>query len=444
MSYSQTKRRTFTSVFIITTLLLLSIFFIVSSVSASEKKIDRVSGSNRYDTAIKVSQEGWPNGADTVVIAVGDNFPDALAGAPLAHKYDAPILLVPKSNIPSYVADEIRRLKAKNAYILGGTSVIHKNVEQQLINLGVKVERVAGKNRYQTAAKIAQMVGGDKAVVSYGENFPDSLSIASYAASQSMPILLTEKNYIPEETKVALKSYSSTLVIGGVNVVSEKVSKELPESTRITGSNRYETASKVVETLYSDSKVDNTMVATGESFADALTGSVIAAKQNNPIILVKSDDVPTVVRDTIKDYSLDKFTIIGGTSVVSTHAENLLTFDPSVIVKTAKQYIGTPYKWGGTSPSGFDCSGYIGYVFGKHNINVPRTTTGMWDEGKRVGSPSVGDLVVFETYKPGPSHVGIYMGNNEFIHAGNDGVEVTSMNNVYFKPRYLGSVRVID
>lgn len=186
------------------------------------------------------------------------------------------------------------------------------------------------------------------------------------------------------------------------------------------------------------------MIATGESFADALTGSVIAAKKDQPIVLVQSDSVPQVVRETIKSYDMKSFTIIGGKSVVTEQAEKMLTFDPSVIVNTAKKHIGTPYKWAGTTPGGFDCSGFVMYVFGQHDINVPRTTTDIWNKGKRVSNPSVGDVVVFTTYKPGPSHVGIYIGDNKFIHSGDRGVEISSMDNVYWKPRYMGAVSFID
>ncbi|MGD6803410.1 cell wall-binding repeat-containing protein [Rossellomorea aquimaris] len=410
------------------------------SALADDTSVDRVSGTNRYDTSVKVSQKGWPKGADTVVIAVGDNFPDALAGAPLAYKYNAPILLVPKNKLSGNVYHEIKRLGAKKAFILGGTSVVESSVESQLARMGLEIDRIAGKNRYETASKIAGYIGGTKAVVTYGDNFPDSLSIASYAASNSMPILLTDDNSLPSATKNALKKYRSTIVVGGESAVSKKVYSELPSPRRITGSNRYETATKVVNTLYSASSTKESTIATGESFADALTGSVIAAKKDEPIVLVESDSVPAVVRETINDYQMNSFTIIGGKSVISEQAEKMLTFNPEVLINSAKKHLGTPYKWAGTTPAGFDCSGFVMYVFGQHDISVPRTTTDIWSKGKRVSKPSVGDLVVFTTYKPGPSHVGIYMGDNKFIHSGDRGVEITSMDNVYWNPRYMGAV----
>lgn len=116
----------------------------------------------------------------------------------------------------------------------------------------------------------------------------------------------------------------------------------------------------------------------------------------------------------------------------------------SSITAIATKYIGTPYVWGGTSTSGFDCSGYLQYVFKEANISLPRTVNDIWNVTKPVDKPSVGDLVFFETYKRGPSHAGIYLGNNQFIHAGSsNGVQISTLDGSYWKQRYLGAKRVV-
>jgi cell wall-associated NlpC family hydrolase len=109
------------------------------------------------------------------------------------------------------------------------------------------------------------------------------------------------------------------------------------------------------------------------------------------------------------------------------------------IIDEAKKYIGSPYLWGGNTPSGFDCSGYVKYVFAKLGVSLPRTTETQWSATTPVNTPSVGDLVFFQTYKPGPSHVGIYLGNNKFISAASSGVTISDMTSSYWGTRYLGA-----
>lgn len=112
------------------------------------------------------------------------------------------------------------------------------------------------------------------------------------------------------------------------------------------------------------------------------------------------------------------------------------------IIDTAHVHIGTPYVWGGSSPGGFDCSGFLQYIYSVNGVTIPRTVSEIWNFGASVNSLSVGDLVFFETYKPGPSHAGIYIGNGQFIHASLQGVEVSSMDESYWQSRYLGAKRI--
>ncbi|MGM9954764.1 MAG: NlpC/P60 family protein [Peribacillus sp.] len=114
------------------------------------------------------------------------------------------------------------------------------------------------------------------------------------------------------------------------------------------------------------------------------------------------------------------------------------------MINYAKTLIGTPYKWAGTTPAGFDCSGFIYYVFQKsQGITLPRTTSQLYgNTGLKVSTPSKGDLVFFDTSsgKTGVSHAGIYIGNNQFIHASSSkGITITDMNNSYWAPKYLGA-----
>ncbi len=122
------------------------------------------------------------------------------------------------------------------------------------------------------------------------------------------------------------------------------------------------------------------------------------------------------------------------------------TSKAKAVINTAKSYMGVPYVWGGTSPSGFDCSGFTQYVLKKNGISIPRVTSDQFKTGVSVSKANlrVGDLVFFTTYKAGPSHVGFYIGNGNFIHASSSkGVTISSLSNSYFADRYLGARRVI-
>lgn len=113
------------------------------------------------------------------------------------------------------------------------------------------------------------------------------------------------------------------------------------------------------------------------------------------------------------------------------------------LVSSAMSFLGVPYVFGGVSPSGFDCSGFIQYVFASAGIVLPRLADEQYFATARVERLRVGDLVFFETYCPGVSHVGMYLGNNEFIHASsNHGISVASLDSEYWGPRYVGAGRV--
>jgi len=113
------------------------------------------------------------------------------------------------------------------------------------------------------------------------------------------------------------------------------------------------------------------------------------------------------------------------------------------IAKYAQEFIGVPYVWGGTSPSGFDCSGFTYYIYDYFGINIPRTADDQCYYGIEVEKAIPGDLVFFSTYLPGPSHVGIYIGDNKFVHSSSSGVTTSSLFQSYYSERYLGTYRIL-
>lgn len=275
----------------------------------------RIAGEDRYETAVKLSKAGFVS-AETVVLARGDEFADSMTAGPLAYKLEAPILLTRTKSIPSTVVEELNRLGTKTVVVMGGANAVSNEVIKNLYEMGISVRRIAGEDRYETAAKVAKEIGStEEAIVVSGLSFPDALSIGSYAAQSATPILLTRSNSIPASTKTALSNVTKTYVIGGTAVVSANVEKELPGVTRVAGDTRYATSVAVAETFHADAMVS--FIANGTGFADALTGSSLAADYGAPMILVRPDRVPGEVNEYLIENPYLTYFAVGGKSALS-------------------------------------------------------------------------------------------------------------------------------
>ncbi|ARJ39742.1 hypothetical protein SporoP8_13165 [Sporosarcina ureae] len=116
------------------------------------------------------------------------------------------------------------------------------------------------------------------------------------------------------------------------------------------------------------------------------------------------------------------------------------------LVDITQPLLGTPYVWAGSTPSGFDCSGFIYYAFNQADVKVPRLDTiGFFNRSLFIKDPVVGDLLFFQnTYRPGISHIGIYLGDNKFIHAGTKAIEIASLDSSYWNSRFMGFKRFVD
>ena len=125
---------------------------------------------------------------------------------------------------------------------------------------------------------------------------------------------------------------------------------------------------------------------------------------------------------------------------------NNMNYIAGRIVTMSMEYIGFPYLFGGTTPSAFDCSGYVQYVFARAGISLPRTADVQYEVGTPVSTAELipGDLVFFETYTYGASHVGIYVGDGNFIHASSSrGVTISSLSQAYYSSHYIGARRIV-
>ncbi|MDA3936399.1 MAG: cell wall-binding repeat-containing protein [Actinomycetota bacterium] len=270
--------------------------------------VTRLAGTSRVGTAVSISQEAFPMGTSTVVLATSADFPDALAGAPLAAQQSAPLLLTTPTSLSPEVAQEIERLGATTVVILGGHSAISADVEEQLKVAGVKtVERIWGPSRFETALAISRRLYGGpnsihKAVVVSGRSWPDACVTGPLAAGLQSPIVLTDGGVLPAASQQILTEWTiwRTIVVGGTMVIPDSLKVTLPAPIRIGGANRYETSALVAEYACDTQLLPHRFVlASGIDFPDALSASTVAARVRGPILLTRPESLPTPVADYV-------------------------------------------------------------------------------------------------------------------------------------------------
>ncbi|MBW3664599.1 MAG: cell wall-binding repeat-containing protein [Actinobacteria bacterium] len=270
----------------------------------------RSAGLDRISTAIAVSRDHWIR-ADAAVLATARNYPDALAAAAIAHGLEGPLLLTDVDALPEAVLSELRRLEVSQVWIMGGPMAISTVVERQLREAGLDVVRVAGRDRFETAALAARSIGlppnGDVSLALGVHTvpdraWPDALSAGSLAATPAqLPTLLTHGNGLPGVTAGELRALGAREVqlLGGPAAVSSDVVAALRASghavTRLEGSTRYGTSVAVAEEALARHGPGRIPVvfATGEDFPDGLTAGALAAQLGGVIVLVPSDHLAT-------------------------------------------------------------------------------------------------------------------------------------------------------
>lgn len=280
--------------------------------TASYAEGNRLSGKDRFEVSVNVSKQGWPSGAATVLLSNYNAFADALTAGPLATKLNAPILLTDAKGLTPATREELARLKPQKVILIGGEGSISNAVRDQLQKqLKVpEVDRIGGQDRYEVALNISKQIESDTAFVTYGLNFADALAISPYAGKIAAPILLTKKAELPEATKEALKTRTKSYIIGGPGSVDPSLESQLPAVSRIGGKDRFEVSTNIIRTF--NLPTDKVYFATGLTFADALTGSVLAAKEGAPLLLSNPSEANASVIQIIQDKNITNYTILGG------------------------------------------------------------------------------------------------------------------------------------
>ena len=262
----------------------------------------RVQGDNRIATAIAASKWYW-RAADTAIVANAYDFPDALAAGALAAKEDAPLLLTAQSELHPAVAKRLQEMGVRHVYVMGGTTALSPRVDSELDRLGMTVTRVAGSNRYATAASAASRVGASSGEVTLAlgthevssRAWPDAVAAGALAATpQRLPTLLTRPGKLPADTADALRSLDvdTVWILGDITAVSADVQRTVESMgitvRRLAGKTRYGTSAAAAAEARRRHNVSRSplVIASGANFPDALAGAAVAARRGAPLLLV--------------------------------------------------------------------------------------------------------------------------------------------------------------
>lgn len=395
----------------------------LASANQPSNHIERLSGNSRFQTMSQIASK-FPGIVDNVVLTTGNNFPDALAGVPLAHQKEGPLLLV--DSTPESSQDAIKYIeehlnKKGSIYILGGTRAVPDSFISVFEGLGFKrenIQRIGGYDHYETALLIAKELkhNGSEFYLVQGDNFPDALSASVLAATTGyvsvekakyykakgetlpavlggVPLLLLPKGPVPDAIVNYLNALPDNLetvkqtlhIVGGTAVIPDQSLEQLkaqvkriaPDGvTRISGNNRYGTMEKIngLESSFDSAwqnggrgvPVPHIYLASGENFPDALTGAVLASKEQAPLVLV-NDSLPKETTDLLMEYwnrnqkrsnSGTTVTALGGSGIIAdktiASVSYILNYGQTIANKPQVQ--------------NFAGSGNLGYVDGQKRV----------------------------------------------------------------------------
>lgn len=324
--------------------LLLSCFLLIilPSISNADINISRITGNDRYDTSLKVSKSSFEQ-SDYVIVASGENYPDAVFGGGLASQINAPILLVKKNIIPLGVIEEIQRLNPKFILLLGGENTISFEVFYKLQrDSTTKILRLSGEDRIETSNAInsfrdeyanseqgANIEDGFLGTISrhffYGVNaynFYDALYTAPYVSLLGFDgTTNTKLNVYLCATKPTIEDFEYGVVVGDV-----KIKDYFGYSTIIRGRNRYESSVKIANSFkkFLNNNLDTVILTSGEDYPDGLSSAGLVATKFAPIILTPKNSLDKSAKKFIKENNIENIIIVGGENSVSKDIEEEL------------------------------------------------------------------------------------------------------------------------
>lgn len=305
-------------------LLLSQALVLAGPVAGAESSVERLAGGNRYATAVAVSRAQYPDGAILAFVATGADHADAIAIS-AAVDGAGPVLLAERDRLPDETAAELARLEPFAILVIGGPAAISEETFLAIARRsGHETRRIAGSNRFATAAEISRVAfdsGADVAFVVNGGDFRDGLSATPAAAAFDGPLLLTSADVLPEATEAELERLAPgrIVVVGDPTDVSDGVVAALrelaPQVTRIGSEDDEATSAAVSRATFSTSPT--AFVATAADFADGLTGGAFAGVLPAPMLLVQRDEVSDAVKCELTRLGASEIVVLGGPSAVS-------------------------------------------------------------------------------------------------------------------------------
>ncbi|MDY5479309.1 MAG: cell wall-binding repeat-containing protein [Peptostreptococcus porci] len=289
---------------------------------ADGDNISRVSGSDRYETCVEICRKSFDK-SNLAIITSGENYPDALSSGSLAAKYNAPLLLVKRDEIPKKVYDELKRLGVKDIKIVGGKNTISDSLLDEL-KKDYKVDRVSGLDRFETsieAAKLSESVGKSKGnIFVNGNNFSDALVSTAIASKKNMNVILTDGKSLPNSYKSVLGNIdkSNSLAIGG----KRSIDISGMDIEQIGGVDRYDTSKKVAEKFFGEEK--KAIVASGEEYVDSLSSVNLAKKEGIPVLLSEKGRLNSSLESVVRNNKISSIYVIGGENTLQNTVFNKL------------------------------------------------------------------------------------------------------------------------
>ncbi|MDO9396451.1 MAG: cell wall-binding repeat-containing protein [Herbiconiux sp.] len=300
----------------------------IVDVVPTDSKIERLSGEDRYTSAVRIADAIETDTAPLIYIASGENFADALSASAIAAQRGAPLLLTPRGDVPNLVYNTVSSLDPTNIVVVGGADTLNQNVIDQLKRAEptATITRIDGVDRYAVSRNLIQhpqfgAMASTSLFVATGQVFADALAASPAAATVPTPVLLVNGPLTAlsaeEKALIASRGVTKATVFGGSDTVSTGIENDLRATAgtadRIEGVNRYVGSAKVVEKFFPTAGPSGTVyLATGATYPDALAGGVLAGVKKAPILLVSKSCMAAEVAAQVRRLNPAKIVLLGG------------------------------------------------------------------------------------------------------------------------------------